>query len=161
MTDVLPSRCSSAPERLPLVCRLVTGTAELDAHHRIRREVFVHEQGLFDRDDRDDRDGDAATLHVLGEVGGRPAGAVRLYPLDGTGLWKGDRLAVRRQHRHAGLGGPLVQLAVATAAQRGGHRMQACVQVANATFFLALGWTAVGGPFELLGAAHQRMTIGL
>ena len=44
MTDVLPSPCS--PPDL-LGCRPVRGAAELAEHHRIRRVVFVDEQGLF------------------------------------------------------------------------------------------------------------------
>ena len=161
MTDVLPSRsCSPDPAR-HLRCRAVEGAAELAEHHRIRHEVFVAEQGLFAGDDLDGHDEDAGTVHVLGFAGGRPAGTVRLYPLDGDGLWKGDRLAVRREHRRSGIGGPLVRLAVATAGARGGARMVASVQAVNTAFFVGLGWTPVGGPVELLGMAHQQMTIDL
>ncbi len=161
MTDVLPSRsCSPDPAR-HLRCRPVEGDAELAEHHRIRREVFVAEQGLFAGDDLDVHDGDAATVHVLGLADGQPAGTVRLYPLDADGLWKGDRLAVRRAHRRSGIGGPLVRLAVATAAGRGGARMVASVQAVNTAFFVGLGWTPVGGPVELLGLPHQHMTIDL
>ena len=51
---------------------------------------------------------------------GRAVGTVRLYPLDETGLWQGDRLAVLPGRRSAGAGGPLVRFAVATAARAGG-----------------------------------------
>lgn len=164
MTDVLPSRCSSAPEAPSLRCRPVRGAAELAAHHAIRRAVFVTEQALF-TDDRDDRDDDPATVHLLGFVAGRPAGAVRLYPLGrdplGRGTWKGDRLAVLPAHRRSGIGGPLVSLAVSSAGQRGGSRMVASVQAVNTAFFVSLGWAPVGGPFDLLGLPHQQMTIPL
>lgn len=159
MTDVLPSPCSSAPEAPPLWCRPVRGAAELAAHHSIRRAVFVAEQALF-LDDRDDRDEDPATVHLLGFVDGRPAGTVRLYPLGGD-LWRGDRLAVLPAHRRSGIGGPLVRLAVSSAGQRGGSQMVASVQAVNTAFFVALGWTPVGGPFDLLGLPHQQMTIPL
>lgn len=168
MTDVLPSRSPSADTR---VCRPVEDAAELMLHHRIRRLVFVEEQGLFDRDDRDDSDDDPRTVHVLGLVEGVAAGTVRLYPLDHPlepgdapghrALWKGDRLAVLPDQRHSGIGGPLVRFAVATAAARGGSRMDAMVQAVNTRFFVSLGWTAVGGPFEHLGVPHQSMTIAL
>ncbi len=166
MTVVLPSRCSSPPEAPALLCRPVLGPADLAEHHRIRHEVFVAEQALFAPDDRDPHDDDPATVHVLGLVHGRPAGTVRLYPLGldpltGDGLWKGDRLAVRREHRRAGIGAPLVRLAVATAARRGGTRMVASVQAVNTRFFQRLGWTPVDGPFDLLGCPHQQMTIPL
>ncbi|MCW2616200.1 MAG: GCN5-related N-acetyltransferase [Frankiales bacterium] len=156
MKDVLPSRSSSTGTR---TCRPVRDTDELAVHHRIRRHVFVEEQGLFPDDDRDVHDDDPATVHVLGLVDGQPAGTVRLYPLAGE-LWKGDRLAVLAEQRHSGIGGPLVRFAVATAAERGGRRMDATVQAVNTAFFVGLGWTPVGEPVEHLGVPHQAMTIG-
>lgn len=161
MTDVLLSRSSSAPERWPAACRPVLDAAELGEHHRIRREVFVQEQGLFPGDDADLHDGEAATVHLLGLVNGRPAGTVRLYPLAEPGLWKGDRLAVCREHRRSGIGGPLVRLAVSTAGALGGSRMVAQVQAVHRDFFVALGWSPVGEPFDLLGLPHQGMSIAL
>ena len=170
MVDVLLSRSSSRPEAPPdapaHVCRPVRTPAERAEHARIRREVFVAEQGLFEADDTDPYDADPATVHVLGLVDGRPAGAVRLYPLlQGPsvepGLWKGDRLAVRREYRRSGIGGPLVRHAVALAGSRGGTRMVASVQVVNCTFFVRLGWTPVGEVFDLLGLPHQAMSIPL
>lgn len=155
MKDVLPSRSPSADTR---TCRPVADAVELALHHRIRRVVFVEEQGLFAHDDRDEHDDDPATVHVLGLVGGEPAGTVRLYPLGGR-RWKGDRLAVLPDQRHAGIGAPLVRFAVATAAERGGSRMDATVQEVNTAFFLRLGWTCVGGPYAHLGVPHRSMTI--
>jgi putative N-acetyltransferase (TIGR04045 family) len=142
-----------------LECRAVVGPVELATHLALRRQVFVHEQGLFD-DDRDAHDHDAATVHVLGFVDGVAAGTVRLYPVDGT-LWKGDRLAVHPAARRAGLGAPLVRYAVSTAGSRSGKRMNATVQLENVSFFRRLGWTAVGRPFVYVGRPHQAMTIAL
>lgn len=163
MTDVLPSPCSSTrePPAPSLVCRPVHDAAGLAEHHRIRREVFVHEQRLFADDDTDAHDASPSTVHVLGLVDGAPAGTVRLYPVGADGMWKGDRLAVLRQHRRAQLGRPLVRLAVRLAGARGGARMTASVQAPNTRFFTMLGWTPIGEPFDLLGAPHQTMTIGL
>lgn len=145
-------------------CRVVGGptsdlAADLAAHHRVRHEVFVVEQRMFPDSDRDDRDDDPRTLHVLGFVDGEPAGTVRLYPLD-AGSWQGDRLAVLPRFRTAGLGGPLVRFAVATAGAGGGTRMVARVQAANERFFVRLGWTSLGGE-EYVGHPHVRMEIPL
>jgi putative N-acetyltransferase (TIGR04045 family) len=159
VTDVHLSRSSPTTEGT-LACRPVRGPVELAAHHEIRRAVFVAEQGLFPADDRDEHDGDPATVHVLGLVHGAPAGTVRLYPLSDM-LWKGDRLAVLPQHRRSHIGGPLVQLAVALAGDRGGSRMDALVQAPNVRFFVHLGWSPVGEPADHLGVLHQRMTIPL
>lgn len=160
MRDAVRSRSPWPEAATALHCRPVEGADELAVHHAVRAAVFVDEQALFAGDDRDASDDDPATVHVLGFVGGVPAGTVRLHPLGG-GLWKGDRLAVLPRHRRSGIGRPLVRFAVATAGQRGGRRMDAQVQAANVAFFRALGWTAVGDPHDHLGLPHQRMTIPL
>ena len=81
------------------------------------------------------------TVHVVGLVDGAVVGAVRLYPLDRHGLWKGDRLAVLPEARVRHLGAELVRFAVATAGELGGQRMVAQVQVPNVRFFEHLGWS--------------------
>jgi putative N-acetyltransferase (TIGR04045 family) len=157
---------SSAPSRLPEhrlgpVCSLARDADELAAHFAIRRSVFVEAQRLFDDDDRDERDDDLATLHAIGRTGDDVAGAVRLYPLDGDGLWKGDRLAVLPTVRALRLGAMLVRFAVRTAGERGGRLMVARVQVRNVQFFERLGWRCDGRPAPMLGVTHQPMAIGL
>ncbi|MEO6821738.1 MAG: MSMEG_0567/Sll0786 family nitrogen starvation N-acetyltransferase [Candidatus Nanopelagicales bacterium] len=173
MSDVLPSRFTSSSRRSysdtshllartapVVVCRPVAAAPELAAHHEIRHEVFVVEQGLFADSDVDAHDADPDTVHLLGLVGDEPAGTVRLWP-QGSGIWKGDRLAVLHRQRHVGLGRPLVRLAVTTAAELGGDRMNAQVQVGTVRFFQALGWAVDGEPYDYLGAIHQHMTIEL
>lgn len=146
-------------------CRGAATAGELRRCQWIRHQVFVVEQGLFAGNDRDSRDGDPATVHVVGYVDGVAAGTVRLYPLrrepGGGVLWKGDRLAVLAEYRRHRLGGPLVRHAVRTAGELGGSRMIAYIQLSNVAFFGHLGWTAVGQPEPYAGLPHQRMSIGL
>ena len=123
--------------------------------------MFVDEQRLFDVDDHDERDGDQATIHVVGIVGRDFGGAVRLYSLDGDGLWQGDRLAVLPAYRHSFLGAGLVRFAVDTAGQLGGHRMVAQIQRPNVRFFESLGWSAAGEIAPYHGVDHQPMDIAL
>jgi putative N-acetyltransferase (TIGR04045 family) len=134
--------------------RLASSEAELAGHFAVRRAIFVERQGLFE-DDRDDHDEHA--LHAVAVAGDEVVGAVRLYPLSGT-QWKGDRLAVLPGH-HAGAA--LVNFAVRTAAERGGSRMVAQVQVANVRFFERLGWVKDGEPALYRGVMHQPMAIGV
>jgi putative N-acetyltransferase (TIGR04045 family) len=142
-------------------CRFAVGPDELAEHHRIRFEVFVREQRIFDGSDIDANDDRSDVLRVLGFHDGIAAGAVRLYPLDPvTGSWRGDRLAVLPEFRAVGLGAPLVRFAVATAGALGGLRMIAHVQLANQRFFERLGWTC-HGPEEYAGRPHARMSIAL
>jgi putative N-acetyltransferase (TIGR04045 family) len=141
-------------------CRVADDLVDRAVHHAIRRAVFVDEQRLFVASDQDDRDGDPLTVHVVGFVGERSAGSVRLYPL-GDGLWKGDRLAVLAAHRAGHLGATLVRFAVATAGARGGDRMTATVQQPNEVFFRRLGWARCADPELYLGRPHVTMEIPL
>jgi len=157
---------SSAPSRLPEhrlvpVCALARDAVQLAAHFAIRRSVFVEAQELFALDDRDDHDDAPATLHAVGLAGDEIVGAVRLYPLDDAGLWKGDRLAVLPTERALRLGAMLVRFAVRTAGERGGRLMVAQVQLPNVRFFERLGWHRDGDSAPMLGVEHQPMAIGL
>jgi putative N-acetyltransferase (TIGR04045 family) len=156
-----PGVADALTRHAPVTCRLATCPEELELHWRVREEVFVREQALFAGSDRDARDGDPATLHVLGLCGRVLGGVVRLYPLDESGLWKGDRLAVLPPFRRLALGAALVTFAVRTGGERGGERMIAYVQVQNVRFFELLGWHRVGEPFEYVGLPHQQMEIKL
>lgn len=142
-------------------CRAAATAHERDLAQRIRQRVFVDEQGLFTDSDRDERDDDPATIHLLGLFGDLVVGTVRLYRLDEPGGWKGDRLAVLPEFRHTHLGGLLVKLAVRTAGAAGGRRMAAHVQVANVPFFERLGWLRTGDPETFVGVIHQQMVIDL
>lgn len=153
-----PSRSDLAPDA-PVSCRLAETEAERALYHAIRHAVFVEEQAFFADSDRDEHDAEA--LHVLALVGDVAAGAVRLYPLEETGLWKGDRLAVLEPFRRHGVGAPLVRFAVKTAGERGGQTMVAFIQPQNVAFFARLGWQRAGGIVDYVGRPHQKMEIGL
>ena len=152
---------SSALTASAATCRLAEGAEEFNAHFGIRRRVFVELQRLFDSSDRDERDERGDTLHVVGLVDGSVVGAVRLYPLDAHGLWKGDRLAVLPEARVRHVGALLVRFAVATAGDLGGQEMLARVQLPNVRFFERLGWHPDGSPAPYLGVMHQPMAIPL
>ena len=167
-TNEYISRSSSAasvsgtgPAADAVRCRLVADALERELHLRIRAEVFVGEQGMFEVTDRDAHDDDPRTLHVLGLCGAEVAGTVRLYPLAEPGLWKGDRLAVLPRFRQHGVGAPLVRFAVRTAGELGGCEMVAQIQLANVAFFERLSWRRLGEPADYCGRPHQQMVIDL
>jgi putative N-acetyltransferase (TIGR04045 family) len=144
-----------------LHCRLAETADELAAHHAVRHEVFVRDQRLFVGNDRDERDLAPDTLHAVALDRGAIVGAVRLYPINWHGLWQGDRLAVLPEARVRHLGAELVRFAVATAGERGGHKMVARIQLPNVRFFEQLGWHAEGPPGPYHGVTHQPMAIPL
>ena len=156
MTDLRTRR------RTRVECRPAVTGEELRTHYRIRHEVFVEEQQLFTGTDRDSYDDDPDVVHVLAYLNDEPVGTVRLFPLDPEGdMWQGDRLAVLRSARIAGLGRPLVRFAVATAGERGGREMIAHIQLQNVALFERIGWHKNGEVEIYVGVHHQPMAIDL
>jgi putative N-acetyltransferase (TIGR04045 family) len=135
--------------------------ATLAAYHALRTRVFVDEQGLFDRHDRDDRDADPRTsVLVARDDTGTVIGGVRLGPVDDgpdLGWWAGGRLAVHPAARaELGVGAALVRAACARAEEHGVLRFEATVQPRNVIFFSRLGWQRVGAA-TVAGTPHVRM----
>ncbi|MDC0359352.1 GNAT family N-acetyltransferase [Acidimicrobiales bacterium] len=144
----------------PVAC-WAADQSDISCHFAIRHQVFVEEQGVMVFTDVDDWDRTPGTLHMIGASGNDMAGTVRLYALDDSGLWKGDRLAVLTSHRASHVGARLVRFAVATAAAAGGLVMHATVQLPNIRFFERLGWHRDGPAAQHYGLPHQPMAIDL
>ncbi|MGW1720820.1 MSMEG_0567/Sll0786 family nitrogen starvation N-acetyltransferase, partial [Streptomyces sp. NPDC002156] len=124
------------------------GTADLAAYRRLRRDAFVHEQGLFAHHDLDDRDSDPRTVVLVArDPEGTVVGGVRLGPVtDGPdiGWWAGGRLVVARGARGPhGIGAALVRAACARAETDGVLRFDATVQARNEILFRRLGWRRI------------------
>jgi putative N-acetyltransferase (TIGR04045 family) len=151
--------------------------ASLASYRWLRRNVFVSEQGLFERDDRDDFDEDPRTVVLLArDRSGTVLGGVRLHPAvpggPDLGWWYGSRLAVYPESRHGGersrptpghrtdsaysLGPALVRAACAYAESAGVLRFEATVQAANERMFRRLGWITVR-PATVAGQPHALM----
>ena len=144
-----------------IVCRVARTSEELTEHLQIRRAIFVDAQGLFESDDRDEHDDRDDTVHVIAMTPAGCVGAVRLYPIDACGAWKGDRLAVLPNARALRVGPSLVRCAVAIGGARGGRRMIAYVQRPVVEFFEHLGWSPDGDVFAYCGVDHRQMSIAL
>jgi len=148
-------------EKQPVSVWNAENNTDLAAHYAVRHRVFVNEQGVLVFTDVDRWDVQPGVVHVLAAFGQSCAGSVRLYPIDNNGRWKGDRLAVLKNHRGPVIGAQLVRFATATAAAQGGVVMEASVQLANVRFFQRLGWTRDGGEQKTYGLLHQPMLFDL
>jgi putative N-acetyltransferase (TIGR04045 family) len=140
-------------------------TAET-AYRRLRREVFVAEQGLFALDDHDAADDDPRRRVLVARTPeGDVVGGVRLAPCadPDVGWWRGSRLVVTPGARGlGGVGSALVRAACAHAEDLGVLRFEATVQVRNAVLFRRLGWEHVrevavqGSPHALVRYPMDR-----
>ena len=136
-----------------ILCRPVATPQELRAAYKIRDEIFVEEQKLFSRSDRDTYDFQA--IHIVALLENKVVGTVRVYERD-SGVWFGSRLAVRRPFRGR-VGGLLVQKAMETVQEREAKQFFAYVQLHTVSFFKRLRWKPVGKPVDYHGKPHQLM----
>ncbi|MGK5531510.1 MSMEG_0567/sll0787 family protein [Streptomyces sp. URMC 129] len=135
--------------------------ATLAAYRALRRDVFVHEQGLFTGSDLDSRDADPRTVVLVARGrDGTVLGGVRLGPVDDgpdIGWWHGGRLAVAPAARRlGGIGPALVRAACARAESEGVLRFEATVQPRSRRLFTRLGWQTVR-PVTVAGLPHVLM----
>lgn len=153
MTDLVPALLGS-----PL---LIERADDPRDYHRLRSQVFVDEQGLFDGSDRDDRDDDPRTVVLAARNSrGELLGGVRLGPAGpgpDIGWWIGGRLVVDAAVRGVrGIGPALVRAACAHAEAAGALRFDATVQARNERMFTVMGWrpvrrtTVAGRPHVLM-----------
>ncbi|MFD4874156.1 MSMEG_0567/sll0787 family protein [Streptomyces sp. NPDC058420] len=138
-----------------------SGQGELADYRRLRRDTFVHEQGLFDGHDLDDRDADPRTVVLVAKDRSHAVvGGVRLGPVDDgpdLGWWAGGRLVVAPGARgHQGIGAALVRAACARAESEGVLRFDATVQTRNEPLFRRLGWRSVR-PTTVADTPHVLM----
>lgn len=129
----------------------------------LRRRVFVDEQKIFERHDRDDIDMIATHLVALSTYAHEPdsvVGTVRIHEAD-PGVWWGSRLAVDPLYRKVGhLGAELIRLAVSSAHAQGCHRFLANIQMQNVGLFRRMRWKAIE-EVDYHGVAHMRMAADL
>ncbi|MFY1632158.1 MSMEG_0567/sll0787 family protein [Solwaraspora sp. WMMB335] len=140
---------------------IVEEADDLAGYHRLRKQVFVDEQGLFHGCDLDDRDDDPRTVVLVARSArGELLGGVRVGPArDGPdiGWWAGGRLVVDPAVRGAGAVGPaLVRAACAYAENAGALRFDATVQTRHERLFRRLGWHSVR-PVTVARRAHTLM----
>ncbi|WP_022666202.1 MSMEG_0568 family radical SAM protein [Desulfospira joergensenii] len=144
-----------------LVCHSARNRAERAEAFRIRREVFVLEQGLFDGSDQDENDGDS--IHLVARQKKRIIGTVRIYrdPDKTPDKWIGGRLAVEKNFRAGSAGSALVREAMKRVKKKGCREFLAHIQEKNIPFFLHLGWKPVEPVRLHFGRPHQKMQADL
>ncbi|HEY2831725.1 MAG TPA: MSMEG_0567/sll0787 family protein [Sporichthyaceae bacterium] len=133
----------------------------LHVYRKLRRAVFVEQQGLFADDDLDAIDADPCTVVLVARhADGAILGGVRLSPATepDVGWWHGGRLVVQRG-APLGIGAELVRAACRHAVAAGALRFEADVQAANETFFVRLGWVRTDQVSPRPGHLRMRFPI--
>jgi predicted GNAT family N-acyltransferase len=126
-----------------------------EAIERIRRAVFIEEQGIPEADEWDAAD--PASLHVL--AGASKCDAVGTGRLEPTG--KLGRVAVLPQCRGSGVGAQIVAYLVNQATVLGFEQVYLHAQASAVVFYERLGFQPDGPEFDEVGIPHRRMRQGI
>jgi predicted GNAT family N-acyltransferase len=122
---------------------------------RIRREVFIEEQGVPEAEEYDAAD--ATALHVLARRGGAAVATARVVLKEGGRLAKIGRVAVRRAARGTGAGAAVMRWIEAEPALAGVEAFVLEAQTHALPFYERLGYRAEGEEFLDVGIPHRRM----
>jgi|APEBP8051073178_1049388.scaffolds.fasta_scaffold00151_19 ElaA protein len=129
-------------------------TRDIATCRRLRRIVFIEEQGVSEADEIDDQDDTA--LHLLATLAGDPVGTARILLQGDTG--KIGRVCVLPQARGTGLGAALITAALDTLrAQPGITRAKLGAQTHALGFYERLGFQAQGPVYDDAGIPHRDM----
>ncbi|MEW2166354.1 GNAT family N-acetyltransferase [Streptomyces sp. NPDC007084] len=144
--------------------RVAEDAADREACFRVRKDVFVAEQGVPEDIEYDAYD--AGALHVLAvRADGVPLGTGRLlYGPEAAAKTGGDasvgslgRLAVTRAARGLGVGAALVRAIEDAARARGLGAVDLHAQTHALGFYERLGYVAYGPEFPDAGIPHRAM----
>ena len=136
----------------------IAETDDLATCRRLRRIVFIDEQGVSEADEIDDRDGEA--IHLLAVADGRPLGTARLL-IEGD-IGKIGRVCVLQEARGTGLGAALIRAAVERLRSVPGvKKAKLGAQVHALGFYERLGFAAYGPVYDDAGIDHRDMVLVL
>ena len=133
--------------------RRARGEGEREAAIRLRRRVFVEEQGVPERDEVDGRDSEG--LHLVAIENGRIVGTLRLVFVGATVQL--SRLAIDVSHRRQGIASRLLRAADDEVRRRGGRRVVLHAQTYAKALYLSHGYRPRGPMFVEAGIEHVAM----
>lgn len=135
-------------------CIVAAWDAERLLLERIRREVFVREQGIPESDEWDDED--ATSVHILATLNREPVGTGRLNRAGKIG-----RIAVLPGLRGRGIGSLILGRLLEEARRLGIREPCLHAQVQAVPFYERLGFERKGDVFDEAGIPHVRMSLVL
>ena len=135
-----------------VVVRQVSWAESDSALMRVRRAVFVEEQGVPEAEELDGADANAAHF-IATDAAGAAIGTARLLPSGQVG-----RMAVLPNWRQHGVGARLLAAAVDAATERG-LAVFLHAQVAAIGFYERNGFEAVGETFLEADIEHRKMSL--
>ncbi len=121
---------------------------------RIRRKVFIEEQGIKEKDDLDGKD--ERSIHLLVLFNAKPVGTARLRKVDDLSL-KVERVAVVKEFRNMGIGKNIMCEIERYAKKLGIKMLTLDSQIGVKDFYKKLGYSVLGSEFCEAGILHVKM----
>ncbi len=131
-------------------CVLTNWRTDGPALQKIRREVFIAEQGFAESEEWDEDD--TVSCHALVTLNREPVGTGRLNPGGKIG-----RIAVTAGLRGRGIGTMILRRLLDEACRRGIREPYLHAQVQALPFYEKLGFRREGDVFDEVGVSHVRM----
>ncbi|POY36091.1 GNAT family N-acetyltransferase [Solitalea longa] len=128
---------------------------DLEEVFKIRRNVFVEEQGVPAHLEYDEYDDEGAT-HYLADLDGKHVGAARWITTDEG--YKLQRFAVNADARGCGVGSALV-IKVLEDIPKDGKKIYLHAQESAVGLYLKHNFETVGERFEEAGIGHYKMIL--
>ena len=141
-----------------LIFKLVTDDEELRGALEIRRQVFVHEQGVSEELEYDGQDEEA--LHMVVKDGARVIGTTRVRFLASNRV-KIERMAILKSFRRKGIGSNIISFLKRELEKRHIKQIILHAQCAVAEFYKSCGFEETGPPFWEADIKHIKMWLQL
>ena len=136
--------------------RVVTDEADIAACLRLRRTVFIEEQGVSEAEEIDGLD--PKCLHVLATEDRVPVAAARIRKIDN--IAKIQRVCVLPSHRRRGLGTRVIEFILGRVAEDPAIRLARLgAQTHAIDFYRKLGFVPVGPEYMDAGIPHRDMEV--
>ncbi|GGG00746.1 GNAT family N-acetyltransferase [Paenibacillus abyssi] len=132
---------------------LVTNEEQLEAVYRIRREVFVEEQGVPAENEFDEYE--TVCDHILVYHEEQPIGTGRLRIADGAA--KMERICILASYRKFGLGKEIMASLESLAQTKGLRKAKLHAQTHAQSFYEKLGYRVKSDVFMEEGIPHVSM----
>lgn len=139
------------------ICKFEADSPLLEKALKLRREVFVVEQGVPVELEIDEYDEKA--VHFVTLKAGEAVAAMRLVPHGNSA--KIGRVAVKRELRRKGLGTALMKRGIEHAGALGLLEIFLDAQVDSISFYEKMGFMPEGELFDDAGLPHRRMRLKL
>lgn len=120
---------------------------------KIRKTVFMDEQGFKDEFDETDE----KSLHAVLFLDGAAAATARMFTEDGGKSYHIGRVAVLKEYRKLGLGSEIMTALCEKAKEKGAEKCELSAQCRAKEFYAKLGFNEKGGIYLDEGCPHIYM----